>query len=813
MARLRNELFIGADKLNIEGRSIKHPALIKEYSNISTNKLRDTPISLIAIDLETDHKTAELKLIGFWNGKKYIHVYKSDFLQVLFTMVKYCSNNDISLAYWNRLDPYVLYKQFLLEIDTNQQEYSLNAFSKIGGEWNKKQGKWNIPPVIEIEIRGYKFGIKNAIRSCVQFYYRKEGSKYINSVWAYDIAQLYEYSLEREALGVEDKTTHTYPNARLPYYSKGDESLHKINWNRFELDLKFKSEVLKSNELDARACYDLGNAIQEEFFKAFRFYPKNLISQGSLARSSIVALLSTKYHAEKDNLLTELKSIPLINYKEEWTEKYGADFFKDVYCLIMESYSGGYIEAIRYGYCKEGYIADITSAYPAIISQLYDLRNAKLTTGKGEPPHIPFSYCFVRGTVHIPDRVQFHPITIKHPINKDTNIRAVGDYIASYSIEDRDFLLELGASFENETWYNIETTGKLSPIATTCKAVFDLRMTLKLAKNPVEYTVKRIIASYYGIEFEAVDTYEMFDNIVYRAGYRGGEFLNPLYSSIITDRVRLQLSRCANHIEKNGGKVILLMTDSIIWNGNFDLLPKEEWRETKTLGFFEKPEAIYNIVCLGSGRYEYSNSKGKFTAKKRGLNVSELHNPSGAIVNDFNWLKLLKVMRETGSTNLKVKVRTLVSVGLLLNNHSFKVDDLGRIIEEVREVEAVVGRNKREYNEEELTPEKLSTELIDTKCIHLGFGMDGTPTLNDQTLPELRSLLMKKSVKSMKSKIRSWNSTSVNNYREKNKNTLQLKYKHQYAKLKAIGCNIEDCKRMRYWSEEMLRKELGNKWK
>src|SRR5690606_300262 len=133
MARLKNELFIGADKLNIEGRSIKHPALIKEYSNISTNKLRDTPISLIAIDLETDHKTAELKLIGFWNGKKYIHVYKSDFLQVLFTMVKYCSNNDISLAYWNRLDPFVLFKQFLLELDPSQQEYSLNAFSKIGG--------------------------------------------------------------------------------------------------------------------------------------------------------------------------------------------------------------------------------------------------------------------------------------------------------------------------------------------------------------------------------------------------------------------------------------------------------------------------------------------------------------------------------------------------------------------------------------------------------------------------------------------------------------------------------------------------------
>lgn len=47
--------------------------------------------------------------------------------------------------------------------------------------------------------------------------------------------------------------------------------------------------------VDARAAYDLGMLIQEEFFTAFKHYPANLISQGSLARSAIVATIYNKY--------------------------------------------------------------------------------------------------------------------------------------------------------------------------------------------------------------------------------------------------------------------------------------------------------------------------------------------------------------------------------------------------------------------------------------------------------------------------------------------------------------------------------------
>ena len=50
MARRENELFIGTEHLNIEGRSIKHPALIKIYANVNVNKLSTEPVKLYGLD-------------------------------------------------------------------------------------------------------------------------------------------------------------------------------------------------------------------------------------------------------------------------------------------------------------------------------------------------------------------------------------------------------------------------------------------------------------------------------------------------------------------------------------------------------------------------------------------------------------------------------------------------------------------------------------------------------------------------------------------------------------------------------------------
>src|SRR6056297_720137 len=536
MARRENELFIGTEYLNIEGRSIKHPALIRRYATANINKLSDKPIDLIGLDIETNHKTGELKLLGIWKDDRYSY-YLDHFLQKLFSMIKYADYNKKAFAYWNKLDPFIIFKQFALLMNEKQLKKALERYGKVGGEWNRNACEWDIKPLCEVALNNspYRFGIKNVIRSSIQFFIRKEGSQYCNTVWAYDIASLYQRGLEAEMISRKDL---------FPYYSKIGKSAHLVDWNRFNSDDHYKNEVvLKSNMYDARAVYDLGNLIQGQFKEAFGHYSRTLISTGSLARASIVATISNKHRAKygdtkkADNLiLKDIKSIGFINYYDNWFNEIGGTALKDLYCLATEAYSGGYIEAIQYGYFKSGHYADIASAYPAIIKDLFDLRKAKITMGSGDPPNIKNSYCFIRGVVDIPDNVQYHSITVKHPINKDTNIRAVGTYKASYTKEERDYLLTLGATFKDESWYNISTTGKASPIAEAVTDFVDLRKRLLAEGNSAQYMAKISANSAYGILFEAVDTYAEIDDKVIREGYRGGEFFNPIYSSVITSR-------------------------------------------------------------------------------------------------------------------------------------------------------------------------------------------------------------------------------------------------------------------------------------
>lgn len=891
MARRENELFIGKEFLNEEGRTIKHPSLIKIYANVNSKKVNDTPLKLMGIDLETDAEKGDLKLLGIWNGLNYRY-YTKDFILELFTWVKACSSKETSLAYWNRLDPFVILKEFLRYVSDDEKQQALTRFGKISGQYNKKERIWEIQPVVKVSIGDYTFGIIQAIHTSIQFFFYRKGFKSFKKVWAYDIAGLYQNGLEKEA------------TSRFNYYSKVDKSAHIVDWERFETDNEYKYHiVLRSNELDARACYDLGMAIQDDFFTAFKYYPRSLISAGSLARSAIVANIFNKYdhleeYEQNKRVADDVKSIGFMNYYDTWTYKYGQDIVKDLYALATEAYSGGYIEAIRYGYAKEGYFSDIASAYPAVIQHLYDLRGAKLTHGKGTPPNIDKSYCFIRGVVDIPENVNFHPITIKHPIHKETNIRATGKYRASYTLNERQFLLDQGATFSDEAWINIETTGKLSSLAKVCIDFINLRKEFLQQGNSSQYIAKIAANSLYGILFEAVDTYTEYavetqnktklydkeltpylkninldpikselkylygaeyrklvlrwhnkdgyaldvlkqeleaygiylksdtqadifneinhlyssaitetkrDLIVDRNGYRAGEFWNPIYASIITSETRLLMSKAATAIEQKGGKVILMMTDSLFWTGSADMIPKEYVKEEKTLGYFEKVDHVKDIVCLGSGRYGYRANKGYYVAKKRGLNASTMQDPSGIVLNEFNWLEALKIMAKQNSHTLNIKVRTLISPGLVLHDGRYNYDDLGRIVEQEREIDAIVGKNKRFYDDGLKQPKLLAKQLINTQPIYLLPHMLGKGIV-DQTLPELRQRMMKLNIITRNEKNNNGNNDRVKKHYKSNARKDKLKSK--YDMLLNIGYDATSARQMQHWSLDRINATL-----
>lgn len=841
MGRRYNELYIGDEFLSTEGREIKHVGLLKEFGNTNVNKVTDTPIELTGTDIETNPDTAEMKLLGTWDGKKYRKNYGVNFVSALFNIIDelFWKGNTKpkhaqALAYWNKLDPFVLFKQFALMFEEDYQEYSMKRYGKISGEWLKKEGKWRVRPVVEVTVRRglktFKFGIKNVIRSSIQFHYYEiingmpkqfdNGSYPLNTIWAYDIAPLYK---NRLAVEMENRK-HLFP-----YYSKIDESAHLVDWKRYERDIDYRHNIVDlSNEYDARAVYDLGTLIINDFYKTFHYYPRNLISAGSLARASITASFKHKYAQlyEDENVVNahvdqDLKSIALINSYDTWHKQIGDEPLKDMFCLFYEAYSGGYIEAIRYGMIKSGYYSDIASAYIKYITMLLDLRESVVTYGEGTPPVLPDSYCFVRGNVKIPLGINYMPITVKHTTNKDTNIRATGVYRASYTVNEREYMIAQGAEFTDETWYNVQTKGVLSPLAKVATDLTALRYIQKANNDSAEFLTKTVTASIYGISFEATHTfYETDDLEILRGGYRGGEFLNPLYASWITAETRIQMSKATQCVDDNGGAPALMMTDCIFWEGEKDALDPEFIRLKKTLGYFEEPKQFTSMASLGTGRYSYVDAeKGTVTTKNRGLNVFDFHNPDGIDVDNFNWIEALKLAESMDTLEIKVQVRILVSVGMVLHEKNDKYDDdgnfirkaytvkdIGRVVTETRKVDLLTGLTKRILTSPK-NIKQLSQGTIETESIYLGYGMDGGDLI-DQTLPQLRTEVMKMSVKTAKKRDLSNRSKASYKYSKENKGKILKTERDKYKFLKDMGYSRDDAKKWCKRSYERIHNEL-----
>lgn len=839
MARRYNSLYIGSNFLTEEGRDIKHVGLIREFGNPNINKTADKPLKFKGIDLETNSKTAELRLFGTWDGNKY-QKHTKNFMAVIFNLIYHAfwDKDETALVWWSKLDPFIIYKQFLLlyALEPEKQKQSLLRYGKIGGVWDRKQGKWKIKPVIEIEIkRGHKtfrFGIKNVIRSSINFYFYEvignmpkqlDNETYpLSQVWAFDVNPLYKYHLAKEMDARKDL---------FPYYSKVSEDAHLVDWERYETDADYRVNVVdRSNRYDARAVYDLAVLTCNNFHTAHGYHLRNLISAGSIARAAIVATIKNKYINEfgdtkeaANYLKNDIKAISLESYFDIWASVMPHDRLKDMFCLFYESYSGGYIEAFRYGLIKNGYFSDLASAYIKHISELYDLRDSTPTYGEGEPPHTDNSYCFIRGTITIPEGVNYIPITVKHIEHKSTNVRATGSYIGSYTLPERDFMVKQGATFKDETWYNIETTGEQSPIGFVAEDLTRLRYKLIEAMNSAEYLVKTETASLYGIMFEATNTYIENDSLdIVKDGYRGGEFLNPLYASYITANTRIQVAEANLLIEQNGGKPVLTMTDAVFVEGDTDTMPEHLIKHKKTLGWFETPVKFKQMACLGTGRYSYiDEKKGYVTTKNRGLNIKDIHSESGVDVGVYNWIEALKEAEKANSTEIVVKVRTLISVGVVATTNKMKsldsngkeieipisVSDLGLVMDTYRKVDIVTGGTKRIIHEIKDLKD-ITRGSVGTDSIHYGRYMQVGNEYIDQSLSTLRNEVMKKDVKTAKITDLANRSKASMKYAKKHKDDILKTERDKYQMIKDLGYKREIAKKWCKRSYERIQNEL-----
>ena len=906
MGRKSNSLFIGKQHLSIDGANVKHPALIETWGMVNVGKISPTPINLLGLDIETNSETGDMMLLGEWNDGRYTHTTEK-FLERLFALVRYAYDKEKALAYWSRLDPFILFRLFLEQLeDDHDIHIALDRYGQVGGHWDKKEGKFDVRPVVSVAIGDYHFGILNVIRSATQFFYMRKDDEAPKKLWAYDIKGMYQSHLEKEA------------KSRFTWYSKIALEAHIVDWERFRWDENYHDMVLESNKLDARAAAELGRVVQEDFYKAFKWYPRTLISKGSLVRAAVTAVTWNKHaltcddEKEIQKLVTaDLKSIGMIHYEEGWINSYGKDFVKELYAMTSEAYSGGDIEAFGYGYAKEAWYVDLASAYPGVIVTLKDLRGATLIKGNGEPKKSKDAYTFIRGTIIIPNEMDFSPITIRHPMFPTTNVRPVGTFKGSYIIEEREFLKEHGAIFQDEEWIEIQTKGKLSVLAEAVQEFVDLRKYFDSIGDSAAYMAKDSANSGYGITLECVPTHEdaivtktieekvedtyykdhlkgyqkhiCFDGLeselkyyldqksytkirsmwhhkngippdviseelkeigidlgetdgaqiilkidqLYREskyvkgtstykditvvakGYRGGEFLNFIYAAYITGMVRVQMNHALQKIKEAGGKPILTMTDSIYYIGNKEMLPNELWKKEKTLGYFEEPKKATDLICLGSGRYGYTNEEGYVETKRRGLNAVDFKDENGIVVDQLDWMTACKKAAKDNTKNLEIDVRVLISPGMIRSSKHLTYRDLGRIVKQKRDVELTVGHTKRLCHTEEITPQALLSKMIWTKSFKIEPNMFGKNEVFDGTYPHLRELMNEKELVTKLENTRNKTKGRAKTYYEKHDVAKDMK--ERYKMLVEAGIPPAEARSLRKASMERVRQALSER--
>ena len=176
--RRLNELFIGREFLNLEGRMVKHPSLIQYYANLQVNKTRDDLIKLIGLDIETDKDTGEMKLIGFYEGNSDTYEgsyrpYYENHLSHLIMNVKYAIKKQMNIAYWRSFDAIQIMRLLILHDYSESRQFdALERYGKVSGEFDIKTHTWEVRPVIVIDRGHFIFGVKQVIRDSIQFFWR-----------------------------------------------------------------------------------------------------------------------------------------------------------------------------------------------------------------------------------------------------------------------------------------------------------------------------------------------------------------------------------------------------------------------------------------------------------------------------------------------------------------------------------------------------------------------------------------------------------------------------------------------------------------
>jgi hypothetical protein len=623
---------------------------------------RDTPIPLVGLDIETEFTTGEPKLLGYSYADGYYQSNLNPSLTTLFYAIKGILENQprgTQIATWGNLDINCIIRLF--DPQPNEQIFTSRGFM---GKY--RNGKWITKPPIVRQIGNAEFSVDHYISSKSLRLAVVENSR-CRTIWIYNISQFYPKRIGDTAKSLEYD------------WQDFDTETHLIDWDRFDSDSDYKKDVLKSNEQDARSVRMMADHLQTIFHEVFNAYPSLLVSAGSLADAAVSKMLTqAEYESNSWQYLkySTFGLTPTTQLAES---------------IISEAYSAGYVDQFTIGYHPTAFTADISSAYPDKIRKLPDLRECYLIAGHGNPERAikklesDFFTVVCRGTVTIPESLEYHPITIK--TNQRQNIRPIGTFRASYYLEEREFCEQNGASFEHEEWVIVALKNRsLAPIANVSLKLADMREDyrhrMQLANDPSETTfydslqnmIKVVDNSLYGKFVMATEVFEVKNGKPEIVGLKAGDRYNQLYAGWITALTRIQVAQACMDIQHSGGQPVLAMTDAIYWTGSVNNLPSSVVAYNhKTAGMFEPPEKIDDLFVVKTGQYEYSKPSSKSPTgklwfhKMRGLNLPyEARSDSESFYRTTikNWLRDNPTYHPD-DVQIPVDTRKLITIGMV----------------------------------------------------------------------------------------------------------------------------------------------------
>lgn len=348
----------------------------------------------------------------------------------------------------------------------------------------------------EVEVNGYRY--KTIANKCFSI---RKGK---NTVHIYDIASFFDSGLNAAAKKFLGKEKQDIDTVRFT------KAIVKRRWN------EIASYCIK----DARLVKELADALIA-MFESFGVYPRKLYS---------VAYISYQYFSNR---------CPYIHVRRYW------DSYKEVLDYAMQSYNGGKFEVTTKG---SGYFYeyDIVSCYPFEISNLVDVRDARVEKSKAYRKDAV--YGFIDACVKIPVNVS-SPVALK---KGQLNFYPVGEYRKVITKSEYDYLTQAGADVTIKNAYWLHKTYLTYPYRKEIRRLMLLKDKYKRADKKMQYhVVKKFLNSFYG---------KMVQLVRKDGFFRASSSWMPIYGSMITANARVRISQ----LQQDHPEIIAVHTDSVI---------------------------------------------------------------------------------------------------------------------------------------------------------------------------------------------------------------------------------------------------------